>query len=251
MRRLVPGLVFVAAMAVWVAPSFAFDEVFERSYPLRAGGTFTLENVNGSVEVDGWEREQVEVHAVKFARGSAQDLRRVQIEVEATGASVAVRTRYPQDAGVDVQVNYRVRVPYRVLLGRVATVNGSVRVRGVEGAGELRSVNGDLELLDSAGRFSARTTNGNVHLELRRLTDDRPMSVETVNGSVVLALPANASADLDAASLNGDFHSDLPVAEAASIGSRELRGRLGKGGEVLRVRTVNGGIRVVVSRPTV
>jgi len=245
------NLLVVAALAVWAVPGFAFDEVFQRSFPLPAGGRFTLENVNGSVQVDGWEQERVEIRAVKSARENPQDLSRVEIEVQANAAAIAVRTRYPQNDGIDVRVEYRVRVPYRVLLGRVATVNGTVSVRGVEGAGELRSVNGNVELVDGAGRFSARTTNGNVRLELRRLSNDRPMSVETVNGSVVVALPANASADLDVASLNGDFRSEVPVSAPASIGSRELRGRLGRGGEVLRIRTVNGGIRVVVSQPTV
>ena len=131
-----------------------------------------------------------------------------------------------------------------------------MRVGGVEGTGELRSVNGNVELLDGAGIFTARTTNGNVRIELRHLGAgptgaSGPMSIETMNGSVVLALPPSANADLDIRSVNGDFRSELPVIAQGSLDSREFRGRLGQGGTTVRVRTVNGGIRLVTARPTI
>ncbi len=241
----------LVGLFVLTTPGFATVQVFDQTYPLRSGGKFTLENVNGSVQVDGWEREEVEVQAVKTARVNRADLERVQIEVEAGANGVAVRTRYPRDEGVEVAVDYRVHVPYRVLLGEVQTVNGSVVVRGVEGTGVVRSVNGNVDVLDSSGRFNARTTNGNVRLELRRLENGAPMSVSTVNGSVVLALPADAQANLEVRSMNGDFHSELPIQMAGSFRARGFRGRLGSGGGGLSIQTVNGGIRLVLERPSV
>jgi DUF4097 and DUF4098 domain-containing protein YvlB len=248
MRPAIRVLVMVLCLS---APAFAYDQVFDQTYPLPHGGTFTLENVNGSVQVDGWERDQVEVRAIKTAERDREDLDRVKIEVETHPGEVAVRTRYPQGTGVDVTVDYRVRVPSRVLLARIETVNGSVVIRGVDGSGRLRSVNGNVEVLDSAGRFSARTTNGNLRLELRRLADGAPMALETVNGSVVLALPSDAQAALDVRSMNGDFRSDLPVAAQGAFSTRAFRGRLGSGGSEISIRTVNGGIRVVLERPSV
>ncbi len=241
----------LAGLLVLTTPGFATVQVFDQTYPLHSGGKFTLENVNGSVQVDGWEREEVEVQAVKTARRNREDLDRVQIEIEASANGVAVRTRYPRDEGVEVAVDYRVHVPHRVLLGDVQTVNGSVVVRGVEGTGVVRSVNGNVDVLDSSGRFSAHTTNGNVRLELRRLENGGPMSVSTVNGSVVLALPADAQATLDVRSLNGDFHSELPIEMAGSFRARGFHGRLGSGGGNVSIQTVNGGIRLALERPSV
>ena len=141
-------------------------------------------------------------------------------------------------------------VPRRVVLEQLATVNGAVRVSGVEGQGELRSVNGDIDVVRSAGGFSARTTNGEVHVELLRLTapsapSSNPITLETVNGSVALALPHDAAATVDARSLNGDFHSDLPMSLLSAYSPRGVRGRLGAGSVPIRLRTVNGAIRVV------
>jgi DUF4097 and DUF4098 domain-containing protein YvlB len=88
-------------------------------------------------------------------------------------------------------------------------------------------------------------------LELQRLPDGAPMALETVNGSVVLALPSDAQAALNVRSMNGDFRSDLPVVTQGALSARAFRGRLGSGGGEISIRTVNGGIRVVLERPSV
>jgi Putative adhesin len=230
-------------------PGFAANQIFVKTYPLISGGNFQLENVNGSIRVEGWERDEVEVRAVKSSLSDARDLERVKIEVCSAPNQVAVHTRYPEGPGVEVAVEYIVHVPFRVLLGSIGTVNGSVVVRGVNGGGELRSVNGNVEVFDSSGRFSAKTTNGDLHLELRRLVDGGPMNIETVNGSVFLGLPSDAQADLRILNMNGDFSSELPVnAMSGTTSLPSFRAKLGSGGGQISVRTVNGGIRLVRER---
>jgi DUF4097 and DUF4098 domain-containing protein YvlB len=172
--------------------------------------------------------------------------------VDSVPGQVSVHTRYPKGEGVEVAVEYHVHVPYRVLLGSIGTVNGSVLVRGVDGGGDLRSVNGNVEVLNSAGRFSAKTTNGDLRLELHEVLDGAPMNLETVNGSVVLGLPCNAQANLKVLSMNGEFHSELPV--TSTVGepaARAFRGKLGTGGGEISVRTINGGVRLILQRPGV
>ncbi|MGH9815755.1 MAG: DUF4097 family beta strand repeat-containing protein [Candidatus Acidiferrales bacterium] len=232
-----------------VSPAFAeFDQTFSETYPLAMDGSLTLTNVNGSVSVEGWSRPEVKIEAVKIARGSPSDLYRVKIDVRATRNSVEVATRYPDGEGVQVTVNYRVLVPYRAALPHVTTVNGDVVVRGVESSGELRTVNGGIQLLESAGRFDLRSTNGNVHAELASLRAADGLNVETVNGAVYVALAPGSSAELDISSMNGEFRSELPITTTTS---RDFRGRLGQGGCPVRIRTINGGIQLVSSRPTV
>jgi hypothetical protein len=245
-----PGVAALALLLLALPARAAFDEPFHQTYPLGSGGIFSLTNVNGSVRVEAWEREEVEIHAVKTAERNPDDLRRVHIAVQSGPQVLEVRTVYPEGQGVEVNVEYRVKVPARVVLRRVDTVNGSVLVRGVEGSGRLASVNGNVEVLDSAGRFSVRTTNGLVRLELRQLAETGEMTIETVNGPVVLALPAGASANLDVRSVTGEFRSEFPVLYDGFI-SREFRGRIGRGGGTVRIRTVNGGIQLVVARGTV
>ena len=254
----------LAAAVVFAAPAVASSQHrapravivqnFHRTLPLPAGGVFSLMNVNGSVAVEGWSRDEVQISAIATAPRDAAERSGVKIDVQAQPGAVTVRTIYPQGEGVDVSVEFRVRVPRRVILAGVVTVNGSVRVRGVEGAGDLRTVNGNVEMFDGAGRFEARSTNGNIYMELRRLGDageSEAATLETVNGTVVLSLPAETDSDLEIHSLNGDFSSELPVERRASSGGRELRCRLGAGGSPLRIRTMNGAVRLLMARPLV
>jgi DUF4097 and DUF4098 domain-containing protein YvlB len=209
-----------------------------------------LVNVNGSVTIEGWDKDQVEVHAVKTATRDSQDLRRVRIDVQAQPGAVRIRTRYPENDPAGVNVEYRLRVPFRAALHGIETVNGHVRIRRMESAGALRTVNGDVGISDSAGRFDARTTNGEVHAELLELSPVGGMTLEAVNGAVVLVLPPEAGAVLEVRSMNGEFTSEFPVAVQGAFG-REFRGRIGRGGVTVRLRSVNGSIAVLALRPTV
>jgi hypothetical protein len=226
---------------------------FQRTLPLPEGGVFSLANVNGSVEIEGWGREEVQILAEERTSSAATDTPGVKIDVLAQAGGVAVRTIYPEGEGVDISVEYRVHVPRHVRLAGVATVNGSVRVRGVEGDGQLRTVNGNVEMYDGAGRFDARSTNGNIYMELRRLGgadpgDRAPATLETVNGTVVLSLAADINLDMDIRTLNGDFFSELPLEQRVSAGGRELRCRLGRGGSPILIRTMNGAVRLLMAR---
>ena len=233
------------------APSFAVSKDFNQTYPLQAGGTFELQNVNGPVQVEGWDRNEVEIHAVKIAKESQADLERVTIEVNAKPAEVSVVTRYPQNEGVEVAVEFSVRVPHTAHVEHVGTVNGTLRIAGVESIADLHTVNGNIEVYEGAGVVHARTTNGNVHLELLRFQDEKGMTAETTNGSVVLAVPLDTQANLEARSMNGNFYSELPLSLESSLRPREMRGRYGKGGGAIKLNTVNGGIQVVILRSTV
>jgi hypothetical protein len=233
----------------------ADDTLFHKTVPLAAGGSFLLDNVNGSVRVEGWDREEVEVSAVKVAKDDGSDTSQVKIDLESHPGAVEVRTLYPKGQGAEVAVEYRIHVPFHVLLGGVSTVNGSVIVKGVDGSGELKTVNGNVEVFDSTGRFSEKTTNGNLRLELKQVVSGGPMKLETVNGSVILGLPQDARANVNALSMNGELYSEFPAAPKAKAApaSHSFNGKLGMGagGGDISVRTINGGIRLVVQHPAV
>jgi DUF4097 and DUF4098 domain-containing protein YvlB len=237
--------------AVSAAPCLAISKDFNQSYPLQPGGTFELQNVNGPVEVEGWDRNVVEIHAVKIAKENEADLNRVSIEVNVRPSSVSVITRYPQNEGVEVAVQYTVHVPHGARVEHIGTVNGTLKIAGVEVVEDLRTVNGNIEVYEGGGSVHARTTNGNLHLELSHAVDDKGMIAETTNGSLLLAVPQDTQANLEARSLNGNFYSELPLSLESSVKPREMRGKYGKGGAPIRLNTVNGGIRVIILRSTV
>src|SRR3982751_1712231 len=68
-------------------------ERFEQSYPLNANGRVAVSNVNGSIVVESWERNEVKLEAVKTA-DSKETLDEVQIKVESRPDSFSVETDY-------------------------------------------------------------------------------------------------------------------------------------------------------------
>ncbi|HKW88354.1 MAG TPA: DUF4097 family beta strand repeat-containing protein [Candidatus Acidoferrales bacterium] len=245
------ALSMTAVLCAARASAAPATKTFEQTLPLHAGGALSLTNVNGSVQIVGWNKEQVEIHAIKTALNDPQDIERVKIDVESDADDVAINTIYPQGNGVAVTVDYRIQVPEKVLLDGIETVNGDVHVARITGAGELASVNGAVEVLDSNGRFSARTTNGDVRMELKGLPAGGPMRLATVNGSVILSLPSDSGAQLNVISRNGDFHSDFPLRSLGAYNPSVFRGEVGAGGGQILLTTVNGAIRLVQGKSVI
>src|SRR5580704_17135698 len=58
-RIIAPALALLTGLLCICLPSYAnTKQVFEETYKLPAGGQFLLDNVNGSVQVEGWDRDE-------------------------------------------------------------------------------------------------------------------------------------------------------------------------------------------------
>jgi len=150
-----------------------------------------------------------------------------------------------------VTVDYTIHVPHAARVEHIGTVNGTLRIAGVDSVEDLHTVNGNIEVFEAGGSVHAHTINGNVRLELAHLRDKTGATAETTNGSLVLAVPTDMQADVEARCLNGNFSSEIPMTMESNQRPREMHGKLGHGGAPIHLRTVNGGIRVVVLRSTV
>lgn len=211
-------------------------------YPLAADGEVAVSNVQGSIEVEGWDRGEVEVTITKTAgeEGSPDD---AVISVERSGRSLRLRTLYPQGADAPVQVDYHLRVPRQARLAGLRTVSGDVVVREVEGDLEAHTLNGDIVARGGAGSVVAQGVNGDVRVSLRALPPaDGRLQLETINGDVELELPENAGADLELSTVAGRIEGLPYFPAAASEGA--VRARLGRGGLTVRLRTIRGDIRI-------
>lgn len=259
-HRLIPAVLAVAAL-VAAAPAFAvqIEERFDHTYDLGAGGSIAVANVNGSVQVEAWDRDEVRVEAVKKvksgSRSKAEDvMKRVEIEVEQRGSHLEIDTKLPRngDSGfldwlvgndVNANVTYQIRVP-RSTDVEVDTVNGKVRIEGVAGRVEANTTNGGIEMADLRGSVHAGTTNGGIDVELTEVADGRDMRLSTTNGGISLRLPQDVRASVDADTTNGGIDIEGLRADVRSRGRRHVDADLNGGGPEIRLTTTNGGIRI-------
>ncbi|PYV09424.1 MAG: hypothetical protein DMG23_10945, partial [Acidobacteria bacterium] len=87
------AVAFQLALASTPGAREELTEEFHQTYPLRAGGRVSLDNINGDVRVSVWDREEVKVDAVKSA-SSEDRLADIEIKVSAQPDAVHIRTEY-------------------------------------------------------------------------------------------------------------------------------------------------------------
>lgn len=75
---------------------------------------------------------------------------------------------------------------------KLSTVQGDVKVFGVEGELEISAVNGDIELGDISGTVLVNSVNGDMNVDFNEVTPGSPMSFTGVNGDMEIAFPADA-----------------------------------------------------------
>ena len=157
----------------------------------------------------------------------------------------------------------------RDLNGRIElrTGDGSIRLQGVDGDVTISTGDGAVTADQLQGRVAITTGDGSVNLngrldELTARTGDGAIDVDalpgstmkgdwaisTGDGSVRLRLPAGFSAELDAHTGDGGIAtSGVAVVQqpgSRDDGRRDLRGRVGSGGQLLTIRTGDGAIDI-------
>lgn len=230
-------------------------EEFHQTYPLTPNGRVSLENLNGNVRVSVADTNVVQVNAVKRAY-TRERLAEAKIEVAATADAVRIRTEYPgrdQNFTDDERgryhnpaiVEYSIVMPRQARLESIELVNGSLDIEGVEGDVKASSINGRVTARGLKGEAKLNTINGTVEATFTQLDPVKPISLGSVNGSVVVVIPSDSNVVLRAETVHGSIRNDfgLAVRDGDYVG-HSLYGQLGAGGARIKLGNVNGGISI-------
>jgi hypothetical protein len=228
-------------------------ERFEQTYPLSARGRVNVSNVNGSITVEAWDRNEVKLEAVKTA-DTRENLADVEIKIDARADSFSVEADYQNTHNRNgkgwkntqkLEVQFRLTVPRTAVLDEIETVNGSVTVSDFVNYTHVSAVNGEVRATNLRGTAKLSTVNGTVDASFDRLETGSQISLETVNGRVNLQIPSDANATVKADTLNGSITNDfgLPVRKGEYIG-RDLHGKIGTGDVKINLNSVNGGLSI-------
>jgi DUF4097 and DUF4098 domain-containing protein YvlB len=228
-----------------------------RSYTLAKGSRFEIANENGEISVKGTSGSEVKVTAHRQVSASSdaeaqERLKNVKMREEVTADRVFLEAESGRGEGFGFRrglgIRWEVEVPAGLQLN-VKTMNGTVRLDGVDGRITAATTNGNVSGNAVSGSVQGSSVNGSVSLNLDAVRGD--VQLRTVNGAVRLELPPTADLDLDATTVNGGVSVDdrLGLADvSANRGSfgpaTSIRGRMNKGGPRVTLQTTNGGVRV-------
>ena len=217
-----------------------------------------IRNTNGPVIVEGSDGDSVVVFADKSARRSDPDDVEIRVvEHEGTVTVCAVWDAAVMECGArgeykmknqkksDVAVRFRVQLPHGVKID-ASTINGAVDVQGAQSAVAVATVNGQITA-SALGPVQANTVNGSIHATMHELPGAEPVELKTVNGSIHAELPLRLNADLIASTVSGKINTELPMQIMGKVSPRNVKARIGTGGRVLEISTVNGSIEITAA----
>lgn len=228
--RAIAASVTLPALVAALCAGIAQADTFERTVAANARGEVEIINRGGDVQVRGWDRAEVQVHAdtdedddlisVKSSNG------RTSINVlrsDREGGSTDLIVEVPRDSTVLVktvsadQTLTGVRGVQRLqaVSGSISTqvwgaelsvrtISGDVTVagHGALAATMVNTVSGDVNLADIAGELNVETVTGDMQIRMPTLTRGR---IQTTNGDLNISTSLAADARLEAEGINGDL----------------------------------------------
>jgi DUF4097 and DUF4098 domain-containing protein YvlB len=201
-------------------------------------GQVDIVNVAGTVEVVGWDRAEVEVHA-----DLGSNVERLDFKTE--GARTLVKVVLPKMSGHSGSSDLIVRMPRDSSLN-VNTVSADQNISGIRGSQRLQAVSGGIETEFGPGGLEVKTVSGDI---LARGIDGKGGSVRatSVSGDVQLD---KIGLELDLNTVSGDMN--VRVAERldrarikTTNGTLELTGALGKEARI-DAEAINGDMRFIL-----
>lgn len=249
-----------------------------------------VEIEEGSIEIEGVESgHSIEGEFLRRARSHDREtarelLPRIEVSASDEGGRFRFEGRVETIAPFagDLRTDLFLRVPRGAEL-LIATGDGRIQLRGIEGSvraesgdgrieveearGELRlrtddgsivgrnldakveaaSGDGDIELEGSFARLEAVTSDGSIRIDCLEWRDPTEgWTIRTADGAIRVLLPSGAAADIDATSSDGRIVNRLSSFDGAARGesASRLRGKLGAGGPLLFFSTMDGRIEL-------
>ncbi|MGZ5487622.1 MAG: hypothetical protein ACXWF4_03750 [Candidatus Aminicenantales bacterium] len=225
---------------------------FRQTFPFTPGGTLSLENDYGDVEITGWDRDEVEVVA-KAATGAAQLQRSArqsrgrggspEVEVRETNEGLLIRTPTFEGPGQAPAANYEVQAPNSVVLTGIRISEGNLTVADVFGRIDASVDLGDLTVRNYSGPLRATVGTGNADVEVLDLRDGDEISITSRRGDIFLRLESGVGAIIEADAPNGQVSSDFDL--GMKLPASTVKGWIGQGGPTIILRASAGRIRII------
>ena len=208
---------------------------------------FILENINGSIIVEGYDGQKIIVEAVKTIKADTKTDQQkgkeeVEVEVLDKGDVILVYMKTPcsrfgqdlsseelrkgrnwnwnnnckWDPDYEFQFDYKVRVPKNTMI-EVGTINqGDVTVRNVKGSIQANNINGSITLDGIANDVEANTINGEMNLTYAQ-NPTGESKFHSLNGDINAHFQKGLSADLFFETFNGELFTNLDNFKALPV----------------------------------
>ncbi len=232
-RNMVFGL--GAPLVITMAAALpAHAEEVKRTIDAAGDGHIRVANTAGSVTVNGWSRDQVEVTG-ELGRNVEE------LIVERDGNSVIVKVKVPKRGGRGIESDLLIRVPQGSSLA-VGTVSADIDVTEVRGDQKLESVSGDVDAEVVAADIMVEVVSGDIIIQGKG--EDIETNAGSVSGDVTLLRIGGV---VHGGTVTGDIVVDEGAFDRANLhtvnGDIMFQSELRSGGK-LEAEAVNGEVEL-------
>jgi DUF4097 and DUF4098 domain-containing protein YvlB len=236
----------------------------ERTIARPDGPLLVESEVNGGVQVQGWDKDTYSVticKAVDASRNNVEQIfSQIKLSVENDRVSVSgpsdhdnwtvfLLVRAPKSANIELRAN---KGPLSIydLDGKLfaRATNGPISLRGFSGEADISAVNGPIDLTGNSGKLRLHTENGPISVSLSGdAWRGSGLEADAKNGPLTLRVPKNYQSSLLVES-NG--HSPMSCQATFCDEARKTwdedrrRIEFGNAPAVIHLSTVNGPIAV-------
>lgn len=233
------------------------------------GGTVTVIGApRGSVTVEGWPRNEVELTADIELKGPTEadldqlatvntfvfdeDLNHVSVLTTGThDRSFMKRSakNFPKKLlNFPWKIDYRLRVPVNTDL-EISAGHGSVKLSGVEGSMRVSATESETALSLTGGLVTTTVTAGVINLTIpTRSWRGSGADIRIASGTINVELAPGFSGDIDAEVLRTgrivNTYDGLASREKPGITERTIRGRAGAGGPIFKFTVGDGTVNI-------
>jgi DUF4097 and DUF4098 domain-containing protein YvlB len=195
----------VCGLALLGSPwSLAFAATaIDEHRPANPRGAVEIDNVAGSIDVQGWDKSEVAVTGTV-----GKDVERVDVTDD--GNLTSIRVVLPNGrhwGGRDGEAHLTIRVPANSSVS-TSMVSSDQKITAVRGALELRAVSGNISG-EGGGDLRANDVSGNIHFTA---TAAKRIEVKAISGDIILS---GGNADVEASTVSGDAHLTLGTVSRA------------------------------------
>ena len=215
--------------------------VITTSYPLGENATVSLTNITGNITIEGWDQPQAEVRVTKEG-GSEQDRQAVQIKLRSSKDLLSLETSPTRSS--PVETHYDLKLPSHVRAVEIESADSAVKLLQITGAITISVQGSSIELKNTSGALHTKIVKGETKATLSQ-SPGEPQELSSVSGDIELRLDGDINADISAETIDGRIEADdldlkiekRTMGQAATV-------RLGRGGVAIRIKTINGDIRI-------
>ncbi|MCP4725208.1 MAG: DUF4097 domain-containing protein [bacterium] len=210
------------------------EGTFEKTYSLDPDGRFSIDNHNGNIEIESWDKNEVEVY-VRERRGSWDE--EIEISITSRSDRLSIVTRFPDrerfnwNEGRRAEAHYRIKVPKNAQVYaeshngeikvssidgelEVDTHNGSIDIRDINNNVRIESHNGDIEVINIKGEVNTSTHNGNIWIGN---SVGEEVYAKTHNGRITGDIDVDPSGRYEFEAYNGNVKIDIPEDSKANV----------------------------------